>query len=71
MAVEKFIHGKHDDAHHEGKRSEVRRLAEADHHLLDYLQGDAGEDLLREATKMVTGVQLAPFPHLTEDIEKI
>jgi len=30
MADEKYIHGKHDDAHHEGKASEIRRLMESD-----------------------------------------
>lgn len=29
MAVEKFIRGKRDDCHHEGKRASVRRLQEA------------------------------------------
>ena len=33
MAIEHFIHGKHDKGHHEGKRSEVRRLATTDDEL--------------------------------------
>ena len=35
MAVEKFIAGKHDSGHHEGKRSEMRRIDEANDELLD------------------------------------
>ena len=30
MAIEKFINGKHDDGHHEGKASEIRRILEAE-----------------------------------------
>jgi hypothetical protein len=35
MAVEKFIAGKHDSGHHEGKRSEMRRIDEAENEVLD------------------------------------
>ena len=65
MAVEKWIIGKHDDAAHVGRYANVRRLAEAEQQMVDYLEGDDRDDLLREATKMVTGVQLAPSPQLT------
>lgn len=30
MALEKFINGKHDDAHHDGKAANTRRLMESD-----------------------------------------
>lgn len=66
MAVEKFIYGKHDDAAHVGRRANVRRLAEAEQRMIDYLEGSDGEDLLGEATKMITGVQLALDPQLTK-----
>ena len=35
MAKERYIHGKQDDAHHEGKASEVRRLDEAKEQIKD------------------------------------
>jgi hypothetical protein len=39
MSVEKFIRGKVDDKKHEGKASEVRRLAEANQQLKDHRLG--------------------------------
>lgn len=39
MATERFILGKHDSAHHEGKRSEVKRIAEAEEQVRDFLRG--------------------------------
>jgi hypothetical protein len=36
MSVEKYIHGKVDEGKHEGKASEVRRLAETDEEILDF-----------------------------------
>ncbi len=66
MAIEKYIIGKHDDAAHVGRYANVRRLAEAEQRMIDYLEGSDGQDLLGEATEMITGVQLAPDPHLTK-----
>ena len=40
MALEKFIHGKRDSCHHEGKASELRRIAQAEYDLQDFLQGE-------------------------------
>ena len=68
MAVEKYIHGKHDDAAHVGRYANVRRLAEAEQRMVDYLEGDDGDDLLREPTEMVTGVQYAPSPSLDKKV---
>jgi hypothetical protein len=39
MALEKFIVGKHDDGKHEGKASELRRIASAEEELRDFLEG--------------------------------
>ncbi|MBU6501190.1 MAG: hypothetical protein KGJ90_05440 [Patescibacteria group bacterium] len=36
MSAEKFINGKHDDAHHEGLRSTVRREAESEQEIVDF-----------------------------------
>lgn len=36
MAIESFIHGKHDAGHHEGKRSSLRRLAQSDEEIIDF-----------------------------------
>jgi len=37
MAVEKYIRGKKDDCSHHGRRSEVRRLAESNNQLKEYM----------------------------------
>jgi hypothetical protein len=39
MSIEKFIHGKHDKGRHEGKASELRRLAETNQSLKDWKEG--------------------------------
>lgn len=65
MATEKWIRRKYDDADHEGKRSEFRRLAKAEDQVINYLEGSDGKDLLGEATEKITAVQLRPDPQLT------
>ena len=72
MAIEKFINGKHDDAHHEWKRSEVRRLAEANSQMIDFLYGDAGRgDFVSLPINKIPDVQLVPSPHLTKGNKKV
>lgn len=44
MAKEKFIRGKVDKAHHDGRYSNEKRKQAAEYHLLAYLSGDVGED---------------------------
>lgn len=39
MATEKFINGKHDDAHHDGRYSNVKREQAANQHFEDFLSG--------------------------------
>lgn len=40
MAKEKYIKGKKDEAHHDGKYSNTKWEQEADYHLLAWLSGD-------------------------------
>ena len=44
MATEKWIKGKHDDSAHMGRYANVRRLAEAEQRMVDYLEGDEQTD---------------------------
>lgn len=44
MAKEKYIRGKVDEAHHDGKRSNVRREQTAAYHLFAYLSGEFEDD---------------------------
>ena len=49
MATEKYIHGKHDKGRHEGKRSELLRIAEANEEVVLYKRGDEkAEPIARE-----------------------
>ena len=43
MAVEKWIHGKRDEAHHEGKRSEIRRIMSCEDQITLY---ESGSDMV-------------------------
>lgn len=63
MALEKFIAGKHDDARHEGKRAELRRMASADQSLKDYQTGAYPEFVQRSLplVDMQEGVEVI-FP---------
>lgn len=44
MAKEKYIRGKVDEAHHDGKRSNVIREQAADYHLYAYLTGEFDDE---------------------------
>ena len=60
MSVEKFIHGKVDNGKHEGKRSELLRIQEADACLQDFLKDASLEE--RQIRPPVTGKIAGPNP---------
>lgn len=54
MAVEKYIHGKQDDANHVGKRSNKLAEQKAEHELLEALREIARQEALRRTQKPQT-----------------
>lgn len=52
MAKEKFINGKKDEAHHDGRYSNTKREQEADYHLLAYLLGEFEEEGLERSEEL-------------------
>lgn len=63
MSVEKVIHGKHDQARHAGKASEVRRIQEADFALQDYQQ-ELFDDFMNEYRESEQMVAITKDPDL-------
>ncbi len=63
MSVEKYIHGKVDRGHHEGKRSEMRRLDECREDVIEFLHGDVyGRPKTRKCSGN-EGFESSPSPH--------
>lgn len=64
MAVEKWIRGKYDSGHHEGKRSEIRRIQEAKNQVLEYGKGDDWLDRFVGQSNRDGSFDYSPSPQL-------
>ncbi len=67
MAVEKFIRGKHDDARHDGRYSNVRREQEAEFRLFEHIEGEDGFGLIwRDNFGVLTDEEGLPYDGYVE-----